>query len=156
MVVNGANDPYWTTDAHGLYWNDLKQPKWLVEVPNSGHGLQDINRVVSSVGALARSVDGQFKMPTVSAKRMFSRDNTSVSFDVTCSRAPASIRVWSAESESKNFSGSQWISATFMPGQEPKISPTPGKFCAAFVEATFTIQAKSFTLTTPVEIFRVR
>jgi len=30
MIINGANDPYWTTDALNLYWNDLKGDKWVV------------------------------------------------------------------------------------------------------------------------------
>jgi hypothetical protein len=28
LMVNGANDPYWTVDALSIYWKDLKQSKW--------------------------------------------------------------------------------------------------------------------------------
>src|SRR5438874_9481836 len=61
LIVNGANDPYWTVDALNLYWDGLKSKKWVLYVPNAGHGLtQTVNgkpdktRVQNTLAAFTR------------------------------------------------------------------------------------------------------
>jgi hypothetical protein len=34
MIINGANDPYWTIDALNFCWDDLKTDMWVLYVPN--------------------------------------------------------------------------------------------------------------------------
>ena len=55
LLINGANDRYWTLNAIDLYWNGLKGPKYLVELPNAGHRL-DVNRdwALNGLGAFFR------------------------------------------------------------------------------------------------------
>ena len=43
LLINGTNDRYWTQNALDFYWDDLKGPKYLTEIPNAGHGLE-VNR----------------------------------------------------------------------------------------------------------------
>ena len=45
LLVNGTNDRYWTLNALDFYWSELKGPKYLVELPNAGHGLEQQSRV---------------------------------------------------------------------------------------------------------------
>jgi PhoPQ-activated pathogenicity-related protein len=50
----GTNDEYWPLDALNLYWSELKGPKYVLYIPNNGHGLKDYGRIVGSLCALHR------------------------------------------------------------------------------------------------------
>ena len=67
LLINGTNDRYWTLDALDLYWDGLKGPKYLVELPNAGHGL-DQNRdwAINGIGAFFRQVVTGRPMPRLS------------------------------------------------------------------------------------------
>jgi PhoPQ-activated pathogenicity-related protein len=153
LIVNGTNDPYWTVNSTSVYWNDLKQSKWLLEVPNSGHGLEDKGRVVSTVGAFARSLAGQFKMPKLEAKMTVDKDHNTAKFAVDAgSKDVASISVWKAESMTKDFRGSKWIESKQDKNSNPEVEFNPNVNNAIFVEVKYTIGGKSFTLSTPVQV----
>src|SRR6185295_17598364 len=51
LLILGTNDRYWAQDALNLYWDGLKGPKWVLYTPNSGHGLEDRERVFRSEAA---------------------------------------------------------------------------------------------------------
>src|SRR5262249_14967353 len=63
LLLLGNNDPYWTVDALNLYWDGLKGDKWILYIPNAGHGLQqkdklglpDYNRVLNGLAVFARA-----------------------------------------------------------------------------------------------------
>jgi PhoPQ-activated pathogenicity-related protein len=71
MIINGANDPYWSTDALNLYWDDVKAPKWVLYVPNAGHdlvqrtaaGTKDRTRALSTLAAFARAQADKKPLP---------------------------------------------------------------------------------------------
>src|SRR5215213_5011049 len=74
LLVHGTNDAYWPQDATNLYWDDLKGDKWLLYVPNAGHGLDQIhgdgrkdrNRAISTLAAYARAQVRGEPMPKLS------------------------------------------------------------------------------------------
>ena len=57
LIILATNDAYWPVDSLNLYWNDLQGDKYILYVPNNGHGIQDYPRVTASIAALQRSLD---------------------------------------------------------------------------------------------------
>ncbi len=153
LIVNGTNDPYWTVDSTSVFWNDLHQPKWLLEVPNSGHGLEDKIRVVNTVGAFARSVAGQFKLPVLDAKMSTDKREHTVSFNLDGgSGAPAGVSIWQAESDTKDFRASKWKEFKKAKSDILKIDTNPNLFHAVFVEAKYSVNGRIFSLSSPVQV----
>src|SRR5207342_1748565 len=55
LIINGANDRYWTLDALNLYWDDLKGQKSVVYLPNAGHNLANHrDYALNGIGAFFR------------------------------------------------------------------------------------------------------
>ena len=94
MLINGTNDRYWTLDALDLYWNDLLGPKYLVELPNAGHGLE-VNRewALGGLGAFFRSVISERPLPrlTWELTRIATGDSD---LTIHASPAPLAARLW--------------------------------------------------------------
>jgi PhoPQ-activated pathogenicity-related protein len=110
MIINGANDPYWTVDALNLYWDDLKSPRWVCYVPNAGHNLMenkfDPTRVANTLGAFARHQIHGVKMPQISWKH--DDHDGKPRLTVQCETAPKKARLWVADAASRDFRKSAW------------------------------------------------
>lgn len=152
MIVNGANDPYWTVDAESKYWSELKQPKWLLDVPNAGHGLEDRVRVISSVGAFARSLAGEFKMPTLSSNWVRDTQSHTLTLKYTWKGIQFDkITLWKVEASSLDFRPEKWIPFE-VDAKNPRVVLDPTKNSATFAEFKVTANGKSFTVSTPVNV----
>jgi PhoPQ-activated pathogenicity-related protein len=122
-------------------------------VPNSGHGLEDRFRVVATVGAFARSIAGQFKMPRLEAKMTDEKAENRVAFNLDGSKGtPISVSIWQAESESKDFRRSKWKETKKAKSDILDVHYNSSLWNAFFVEAKFSINGKTFTLSTPIQV----
>ncbi len=148
LVVNGANDDYWATDAQKIYWSDMKQPKNLLMVPNSGHGLEDRARVVNSIGAFARSLNGDFKFPEFRAKANVTEDDVTFNLE---GATPTAVSAWVNESDTQDFRPGRWVEKKLGSGAL-RVELARGKWSAVFLEGKFNEAGRTFTLSTPVEI----
>jgi PhoPQ-activated pathogenicity-related protein len=117
MLINGTNDRYWTLNALDLYWNELKGPKYLVELPNAGHGLET-NRewALGGIGAFFRHVISGRAMPEISWEftQAAGKDST---LTLHASPAPIAARIWTAHSDNRDFRESRWESVPLKPGE---------------------------------------
>ena len=75
MLINGANDRYWTLDALDLYWNELQGPKYLIELPNAGHDLK-VNREWATSGLGAFFPSRRAQSPDAAAHVGFCRGSS--------------------------------------------------------------------------------
>jgi len=114
LLVHGTNDPYWPQDATNLYWDDLKGDKWLLYVPNAGHGLEQIHedgkkdriRALSTLAMYARAQIRDEPMPKMSWKH--ADDGNKMTLQVTSDPAPKAARLWVADNPTRDFRKAKW------------------------------------------------
>lgn len=167
LIVNGGNDPYWTTDALSQYWNDLKQPKWARIIPNVGHDLGGGIMAIETIGMFARSLAGAFKMPTVAWKiGEYQGDRESggkAAYPITLSHTGEGldkVTIWIAQSErDSKFADKKWtpeltIDAKTLAAQQGKVIVNLPYIThtAMFAEFRFKVGTRSFSITTPATI----
>jgi len=106
LIMLGTNDRYWPLDACNLYWNDLQGDKYLIYVPNNGHGLNDRARLVAGLNALNRSVlTGQ---PLPKLQWSYTNGDSGVELSVKSDVRPSRVRIWSSKAATRDFRDSQW------------------------------------------------
>ena len=109
LLVNGTNDQYWVVDAMKLYWPDLEGPKFVLQVPNAGHGLGGGgDRVGATVAAFFRHVVQGRELPKISWKALEDDSNFGLQLDVEPN--PRQVTFWRAHSSSGDFRESRWSS----------------------------------------------
>lgn len=106
LLIFGTNDRYWPLDACNQYWNQLAGQKYLLYVPNQGHGIDDYPRVIGSLSALHRSRHGGAELPKLDWK--FSEADDEIALDVDASGEIDSVRGWVAHSSTKDFREVKW------------------------------------------------
>lgn len=109
LIINGTNDPYWVLDANNFYWSDLVGPKYLLKVPNAGHGLDGGRELAySTLAAYFRHIVSSTPMPEL--KWNYQSVDGRLQVVVESSETPKGARVWSARSVDKDFRDAQWSS----------------------------------------------
>jgi PhoPQ-activated pathogenicity-related protein len=157
LIINGTNDRYWAQDALNLYWDGLKGPKWVLYVPNSGHGLEDRQRVFDTLGAFARMVASGQSWPKMKWEYVEKEGRTELRMKSDI--APESARLFRVHAPTQDFRNSKW---TFEPMEASgrsfvgsRENPKEG-YAAIYGEATYKVGGKTFTLSTQIKILGPR
>jgi PhoPQ-activated pathogenicity-related protein len=157
MIINGANDPYWTVDALNLYWNDLKSPRWVTYVPNAGHNLLenkiDPTRVANTLGAFARHQIHGVKMPQLSWKH--DDHEGKLRLTVQSDMQPKKARLWVADSDKRDFRKSTWKEhAAVINGKSTvgTIEPPNGHYRVFYGEVEYQLDGITFYLSTQMRV----
>ncbi len=153
LLINGTNDRYWTLDALNLYWDDLVGEKFVLYVPNSGHGLEDRGRGLATAGAFANLVGGDKALPKLNWKHDDADGKARLS--ITSDPIPSGARLWVAQSATKDFRDAKWHS-TPMAGTDGRFigevnKPSQG-YLALFGEPIYQLDGRTFTLSTQIRI----
>jgi PhoPQ-activated pathogenicity-related protein len=150
LVINGSNDPYWELDAVNFYWPNLPGPKSLFCVPNAGHDAGSDPRAHATVAAFVERVAQQRPLPG-----LHWIDGSLPLAAVTSDEPPNRVRVWRAESPSRDFRGARWRSVDARREGDrftaDVTAPVEG-FIAFFAEAEYPAGPGFFTVSTPVRI----
>ena len=108
LILLGTNDAYWPLDALKVYWKELSEPKRVLYVPNQGHGVRDLDRLVGGLSALHRySAHGE-RLPAVNWTYDVQRDRLGVA--VQSNRVPRRVLAWTAASPTRDFREARWTS----------------------------------------------
>lgn len=156
LSINGANDPYWATDAGRLYFDDLpSKKKYALYVPNGGHGLGDYDRVVNSLCAFYLMTTDKIQFPSRIEAKTRKRGDT-LSIEVVADRSPEKMQIWVARADNLDFRPVQWepVDAHMHGNHWHADIPTNGKNIALFAELTYRTEGWNYTLTTIPEIIR--
>jgi len=162
MIINGANDAYWPQDALNLYWDDLKGDKWILYVPNAGHGLdqtyadgkKDRNRVINTLSTFARCQIRGEAMPKMSW--IHGDEGNSLSLIVKSDESPKAARLWVADSATRDFRKSKWTETEIKldKGSAKGLVEKPKEgWRTVFAEYEFDRDGLSYYLSTQLRMF---
>ena len=139
LVILGTNDAYWPVDASRFYFNQLPNPSAILNVPNNGHGLSDIGRVIGSIAALHRSVADGKPLPQFQGKVL--RNGNHVVIQAESNEPPDQVYFWTAQSKDRDFRNARWISSRAERANnnrwELPLTPPASGFVAGLVEVQF-------------------
>jgi PhoPQ-activated pathogenicity-related protein len=160
MLINGNNDPYWSTDALNLYWDQLKGDKYVVYVPNAGHDLKqggkdgDRTRAVNALAAFGRYQTLGKELPKLTWKH----DDADGKLRLTVDAAPApkGARLWAAAAPTRDFRKAEWKERKLPEVKEGQLvgelpPPTEG-YLAFYGELDYEIDGIKYTLCTQLRL----
>jgi PhoPQ-activated pathogenicity-related protein len=138
LIILGTNDRYWPLDACDLYWNDLQGEKYLIYIPNNGHGLPDRARIIAGLNALNQRVMTGKPLPKVNWT--FVPTEKGVKLTITSDTPASRMQIWTASAAARDFRDSKWTTLGSDVGGESfgalLPQPTTGN-AAYFGELTF-------------------
>lgn len=150
LVINGTNDRYWTVDALNQYWDDLPGQKHIRLVPNAGHGLEGGREgAIATLGVFFQHCAEGKSCPSIDWKHETAGDVYRLKVNST--PIPTQVRLWTAESPTKDFREAKWrsqpvkeTSGSFV-GEVPK--PQSGHV-ALYGEVFFKAYGQEYSLCT--------
>jgi PhoPQ-activated pathogenicity-related protein len=155
VVILGTNDRYWPVDALNLYWDGLEGEKYILYVPNNGHGIRDYPRVLGTVLALHEHVANANRLPRMSWE--FTDQGEALRLELSCDPKPTSVTAWTAGAKTRDFRESQWTSRPAASSEQngtyvAVLSKPAEGFAALFAEAQFNGRAMPFYLSTNLRV----
>ncbi len=156
LIISGTNDPYWPLDAANLYFEELPRPRYLLYVPNCGHGLEDPIRVVTALAGFFAACTGQVPLPQLDWRYQEGRHLQLV---ISSHPAPRQVVQWTATSPTRDFREAVWQQSPTRPHKGQYLArihyPEDG-YRAVFGEAVYDFEGTRLILSTSVRIVAAR
>jgi PhoPQ-activated pathogenicity-related protein len=153
LIVIGTNDRYWPLDALNLYYDNLVGEKYILYVPNKGHDVDDMKRVIGDGIAFFLKVEGKVKFPNLSWD--YKKGKEGLELSMKSDIEPVSVSAWIAKSPTRDFRDAKWekheMKLEDSAYRYKLIEPEDG-YAAIFGEAMYNSDGKEFFLSTNVRI----
>ncbi|MFW5867580.1 MAG: PhoPQ-activated pathogenicity-related family protein [Armatimonadota bacterium] len=155
LIMTGTNDPYWPLDAANIYWGEIPEPKYILYVPNAGHGLPDVERVINGQVGFFKAVTGRVPLPELAWE--FAEGDEEFTLAITPGDELPVVRVtqWSTTSPTRDFRGAEWVTeelAEVDGGYEARIPQPEAGYAALLGEVVYEADGREFPLSTTVRI----
>jgi PhoPQ-activated pathogenicity-related protein len=152
LLIHGTNDPYWVVDSAQVYYDKLPGPKWVLNQPNVGHGI-DPMRFLAAEGAFYLHCAGRLKFPELNWH--FQRDNDRLQLGIITDLAPKRVAQWTATAPTRDFRPSKWVSAPLEQAGGQWVAelakPETG-YAAMFIEVVYDLGGREVPLSTTIEV----
>jgi PhoPQ-activated pathogenicity-related protein len=152
LILLATNDRYWPLDALSLYWGGLVRPKSVLYVPNQGHGMRDVDRLIGALAALHRYSANDKPLPSLTWA--FTSSGAKLDLAVEAERKPARVVAWTASSATRDFREARWSSHDCRRTEDRFVCSErakPPHYTALYSEVTFRDAGEeSFSLSTGV------
>ncbi len=106
IVILASNDRYWPVDAAELYWGELRGTRLSLYVPNQGHKLTDLPRIVGALDAIHRHSAHDEPLPELTWT--WTEEDGRLLLRMRAEPSPSSARAWLARSDSRDLRDSRW------------------------------------------------
>jgi len=150
LLVVGASDRYWATDAMNLYWHDLQGDKYIFRGANAGHGLEGRrDQALQTLGVFFRHVAAGDSLPNLTWTPEISEQHISIKVDAD--QSPTETRLWVANASTKDFRSATWKSHELAKVDESWVGNHQiknGDHVAIFAELVFQYQGIPYCLST--------
>jgi PhoPQ-activated pathogenicity-related protein len=150
LVVLATNDHYFPVDSANLYWDALREPKYLLYLPNEQHSIDDYSSLVATLRAVHHAAASGTALPNLNWELAAQSD---LRLCVQADR-DASVRLWTANSDDGDFRDAVWTAGSWTRDDNPTFvleRPQQG-YAAAFAEARFGGGRSAFTLSTTLAV----
>jgi PhoPQ-activated pathogenicity-related protein len=150
LLIHGANDPYWLTDATKYYWNEIKGQKYILTFPNVGHNVDagaGIFKLVDTAAMFTRHIASGKKLPSCEWKLTEKDNQFKVAIETKINATKMTL--WTANSISKNFHNAKWEATPFDNNVTIIKKPSSGHI-AFFIEIESKYEELQFSLTTEI------
>ena len=139
LIVRGANDPYWATDAMNIYWDAIKGPKELLVLPNEGHDFKDDRPYIGALANLSRHYSESSYWESIWREMTDAYGNRALHGGLSYGSAMnvSAVELWGAASNTPDLRNAAW-SAVRRPAAKKNHylgftpDPLPDKYFAHF------------------------
>ena len=150
LLIVGANDPYWATDAMTIYWDDLEGDKFVYRGANAGHGLEGSReKALQTLAVFFDHVIRKQPLPVLQWTQQST--DKSLELSVSSDQSPRKATLWVAKSATMDFRKSVWTPSTLIGKDDRWQASVPvdeQSHAAAYIELTFDDDGRPFTLST--------
>ncbi len=154
LVINGTNDRYWALDAANFYFDDLLGERYILYVPNAGHGLEGgLDRVLRTLTAFFNKVAGRIDFPKL--QWQWKDEGNSKVLTIRSEPLPKEVLIWTAKAPTRDFRDAKWSSQLLSASNGEfkfTLNPPEQGYGAAFAEVVYEVGGQQFSLCTTLRI----